>query len=682
MQKFMCAVAFLMLVFFVSCNNDRDWDLFSAAQAGKFLKVKSFIKQGADVNAKEYGNNKTALHYAAKKGNFNMVKFLVENKADIDAMYFYYNKWGSDVPRNSYLPYYGHGVTALHFAIDSGNIRVVEYLLSKGAKIDTENSRLVSMNIAVESGNLGMVKYLISKGATFYNGFWADEPSIEVAIRTRHLDIVKYFIEKKCVDIHSTNFLGNSLFYRVVESGDINIVKYFVKHGADVNLKSKYLILPLTDDFSDFKFEKLNYKSCMRRGIDLKTIDLISPLHIAVKNNDYDLVQYLISKGAGVNATNSFGDTPLHWAMRAWPYREWSDWSVYVTHYRYIYPKIVEYLVSKGANVNAVNNDEVSPLFLLIYRHEGDSENTFFRINWTKMYENDSKHFGGIIYQKSVSIWHSSYLIIDIKGYVSNRVDFTVRDKFGNTALLLLLKRKECDIGTIEYILYQDIDVNAKDIYGNSALSILLTKKFYYREEGNACWEVLKMLLKNGAKFDKTADYANEALFHAVISRNVKILEYILSYGVNVNTKNNNGNTALAILLTETFNDRYEKGNVCFEILKLLLKNGAKFGAKADYANEALFHAVGGQNYEILEYLVSHGVNVNARDSNGNTALHWIAFHGYFDMAKYLVSHGVNIKARIRKDNSYSTFKKGMTAEDIARDRGYTKLAEYIKSLK
>jgi ankyrin repeat protein len=51
---------------------------------GRLDIVESFVKYGADVNAKNV-QGKTALMNASRQGNLEIVKYLVENGAEIDA---------------------------------------------------------------------------------------------------------------------------------------------------------------------------------------------------------------------------------------------------------------------------------------------------------------------------------------------------------------------------------------------------------------------------------------------------------------------------------------------------------------------------------------------------------------------------------------------------------------------
>lgn len=83
--------------------------------------VKILVKNGADVNQKKKDprllsdEGPTSLGYVAKEGELEIVKFLVENGADVNA-------------KNE------NGKTALQLADDNSNVKVVNYLKSKGAQ--------------------------------------------------------------------------------------------------------------------------------------------------------------------------------------------------------------------------------------------------------------------------------------------------------------------------------------------------------------------------------------------------------------------------------------------------------------------------------------------------------------------------------------------------------------------
>ena len=74
------------------------------------------------------------------------------------------------------------------------------------------------------------------------------------------------------------------------------------------------------------------------------------PLHSAITASDFELVQYLVSQGADVNAKEEDGGvTVLHHAVFA------LDANVEII-------EIIKFLVSKGANINAKDEDGRTPL--------------------------------------------------------------------------------------------------------------------------------------------------------------------------------------------------------------------------------------------------------------------------------------------------------------------------------
>lgn len=74
-----------------------------------------------------------------------------------------------------------------------------------------------------------------------------------------------------------------------------------------------------------------------------------SPLHIAARNGNLNIVKLLIKKGSKVDVRNRRKQTPLHWAAHNG------------------HPEIVDYLIAEGANVDAVEDEGGTPLSWVAY---------------------------------------------------------------------------------------------------------------------------------------------------------------------------------------------------------------------------------------------------------------------------------------------------------------------------
>ena len=110
----------------------------------------------------------TPLMYACQKSDFEAVKFLIDNGANLD---------DEDMYEESVLSY----------AIASGNIDIVEYIINKGnLKIPR-----YSLTIAAISGNLSLVHYIHQRlGNKKENVF---SSAFVSAAHNGFLDIVRYF---------------------------------------------------------------------------------------------------------------------------------------------------------------------------------------------------------------------------------------------------------------------------------------------------------------------------------------------------------------------------------------------------------------------------------------------------------------------------------------------------------
>jgi len=164
-----------------------------------------------------------------------------------------------------------YGGTPLHFAAYGGSLNIVKFLLANEADIDVGNNRdWTALFYAAGEGHLDVVEFLIAKNA---NAGWRDDNLRRADYHSKkHKEITSLLLEQ----------IEDSIF-KAAELGDIDSVKQYLDGGVDVN----------------------------------NIAILGSALHYAIHANHKKVAEFLIDRGANVNASNGWGRTPLFFINRS-----------------------------------------------------------------------------------------------------------------------------------------------------------------------------------------------------------------------------------------------------------------------------------------------------------------------------------------------------------------------------
>ncbi|XP_062605994.1 ankyrin repeat domain-containing protein 50-like [Saccostrea cucullata] len=139
--------------------------------------------------------------------------------------------------------------------------------------------------------------------------------------------------------------------------------------------------------------------------------------------------------------------------------------------------------------------------------------------------------------------------------------------------------------------------------------------------ELNTSWaDIEEYLLRNGA----SANYQNHegiSTLHEACQRNdLKLIQVLLSYGADVNKKDNE--------------------------VKYLVENGGNINAIDLNGSTPLLLACLIGYIELVKILVQSGANVNIADNNGSTLLHTALKQRHQDIISLLIFYGSNVNAR------------------------------------
>ena len=174
-----------------------------------------------------------------------------------------------------------------------------------------------------------------------------------------------------------------------------------------------------------------------------------------------------------------------------------------------------------------------------------------------------------------------------IKQMVEKGADIHQTDSFGSTPIFNAVQEKRQDV--VEYLLAQGADINHKNERGLSLL---------YLATISGKTDLFKFLLSKGANKNTTYENAGKKLIHYAGERgHIKILQYLISLGEDINTPDKNGVTAL----------HYAVDKTDLKAVVILVKLGADVNAKTKSGKTPLDYTKRKKKLKIRDFLMSQG---------------------------------------------------------------------------
>ena len=518
-------------------DKDGNQPLHFACIEGHTKTVELMLSHGADTNAAtQHGH--TALHTAAggKKDCADLCKLLVQHGTKIDAVDEDGNQPLHLACRQCYTETVQfmvsngadtnavnkHGLTPLHTA--AGRKKdcpdLCQILLKHDAKVDEmDEDGNQPLHLACTQDHIETVKFLISQGADANAvNKYGNTPLHTAAVGKKDCPELCEVLLKHGARINAVNVDRNQPLHLACHQCYTETVQFMVSNGADTNAVNKHGLTPLhtaagrKKDCPDLCQILLKHDA----KVDEMDEDGNQPLHLACKQDHIETVKFLVSQGADVNAVNKYGQAPLHTAAGG----------------KKDCPELCEVLLKHGARINAVNVDRNQPLHLACH---------------------------------------------------------------------------QCYTETVQFMVSNGADTNAVNKHRLTPLHTAAGQK-------KDCPDLCKILLKHDAKFDEVDEDGNQPLHLACKQDHIETVKLLVSHGADTNEVNKRGQTPLH---TATGGDED-----CPDLCKILLKHDAKIYAVDEDGNQPL-HVACQQCYtETVQLVVSHGADTNAVNKHGQRPLH------------------------------------------------------------
>lgn len=477
----------------------------SAQAQQNTLLDQSFWQKKPDVEAVKAEITKGASHTQSNASGFDPIVLAINASAPTETIKYMLSQPGTDINKLTH-----DGRNYIHWASSRGNAEVVEYLLSKKAKIDVEDTHgstpfLFGLNGGQQ--NIKVFDLFLAHGLDIKKEVNADGANALLLAVANDKDFVlsNYFISKG-LDWNSVDAAGNNAFAYAAKTGNIELLKALVAKGVKPSPNAMLMAAQggarrggpaPTSSLAIYEYlETLGIKP----NVTAKNGENI--LHALVrKPNQAELVQYFLSKGVDVNQADEEGNTVLMTA--ATTNRDVVVYDLLLPKVKNINqannkgvtalalavggnsPAIVSYLISKGADVEALDKKGNNVAYYLIENYRAPLAP-----------RGPGAPGAPPVAQSGTDDFDAKLAILKEKG-----LDVTAPQKDGNTFYHLAVAKN--NLALVKRLQPLNIDVNLKNKEGFTALhkAALIAKDDV----------MMQYLLSIGAKKDITTNFKETA---------------------------------------------------------------------------------------------------------------------------------------------------------------------------
>jgi ankyrin repeat protein len=307
----------------VISNSSKVWTVLEASKNGNLDKVKELAQQCPELIYAQY-NYAPPIHLAVREGHLELVSYLLQNGAH-DPDYKIYpfrdslqtlardrgleeiecllNEYAADTSRHKY---HGHNGEIIYSrsdsqkefenAVDQGNLSLTEHILNQHPEYAKDQTYFWGEGIltfAAKKNNRAMIDLLTRYGATVPSVLkWAQFYYFE------RLDGATYIMQKG-MNPNTMSWHHVTLLHDMAQKRDIPKAELLLKYNADINpIDEEYQSTPLGMAARWGHFEMVKY--LIKHGADVNKAgaDWATPLAWAKKKGHWEIENFLIDSGA------------------------------------------------------------------------------------------------------------------------------------------------------------------------------------------------------------------------------------------------------------------------------------------------------------------------------------------------------------------------------------------------
>jgi len=356
--------------------------LWAAVRSGSLNAVKALVDNNASLVFKDSAQQ-TTLMLAVREDHPDIVRFLVDKGADVNAKTRTGQTPGWVLPNS--VPGFGHGVgivrgglpergsrylipgglTPLLYAARDGRTESAKILLAAGADLNqTDPNGITPLLMSITNNHVETAKFLIERGSDINVVDWYGRTPLWAAVEARNMDVdnssfkngvdrgpllevikilldkganpnartketppIRRFILPTTGSLEWVDFTGMTPFLFAARAGDVTVMKLLLAHGADPRIPTfggttalmaaagiNWVVDQTYDEGQPALLEAV--KLCFDLGMNVNDANTmgLTAIHGAANRGSDDIIKYLVEKGANLDAKDKEQRTPLNWA--------------------------------------------------------------------------------------------------------------------------------------------------------------------------------------------------------------------------------------------------------------------------------------------------------------------------------------------------------------------------------
>jgi ankyrin repeat protein/CHAT domain-containing protein len=595
-------------------NTIKQYDFMSAAENENINKVKQYLEEGINPSLSLPGDDGwQALHFAAREGNLELIKILLNHNAEV----------------NTFCETDGVQYTPLMLAVYNDDFLTAMQLVEQGANPDLSNESGESARSLAKDMELERHSLLFDDKDKAYNDYMQKQGLID-AVKNTDLTEFKQLIEKG-YDVNQKDKFGWTALHYAARDNKTEFARMLLENDADPDIQKDdgYTAFMLAARNNQIPMLKLliEYKA----DSALKDKNGKTAIDIAKENKAWEAVAYLTGNEKSLK-TAEFHELVRESEMEAvqayyfknpFVLNEKDAWGFSALHYAARDGKldISQWLISKGADVNAKADTGWTPLILaainyqveisyFLLKSKADPDIKDKEANTAYDYAiNKGYLMLSDIYKNADSVYHHYMFLKNIDAYVIDKkndkeereavydaLKYVNNINFKNdnqwNALFLATRRNNVELCKI--LIDKGIDLNTFAVLDNSVKGTALYIAAY-----NDYLEVFHLLKNNMDEHIYEKQY--NQLKKIADDQNSLWIQYYLE---------SPEETYRQYLFAVQMKDAIDKSNIT--AIQELIIDGADLSYPLDLKQTALVYAIYNSKNTVLDVLVKNTEDLDA----------------------------------------------------------------------